>query len=319
MTSIATTWTRTMCAAMIIGGLAGNSAMQASGADTADPFGGKHVLIIGIDGCRSDAMQAAKKPNLQGLIDHGTVCWQAHSGGTIGTKTAQRLCSAPGWASILTAVWVDKHGVPHNHFKEFTPNFKKIVDGKNVGYPSFFARIKEKHPTAYLASIVHWKPINQQIVSDVDLEADGDDAEVAKKCAELLLGDRNPSVIFLQFDDVDHVGGAKGFDPKNPEYMETIELTDRHIGTVLDAMRKRPNFAKEDWLVLVTADHGGLGTNHGNQTPEERTVFLIASGGAYPHKVIDAEWPIVAIPPTVLKHLGIPVDPAWGWESPAFR
>ena len=50
----------------------------------------------------------------------------------------------------------------------------------------------------------------------------------------------------------------------------------------------------------------------------ERTVFIIASGGEYPHKVLTTQWNIVAIAPTVFRHLGIPVDPAWGWQSPAF-
>jgi predicted AlkP superfamily pyrophosphatase or phosphodiesterase len=312
-------WFQGMCAAMLVaaGGVLWNSATQAVGADAADPFGGKHVLVIGIDGCRSDALQAAKKPNMKALIDNGTVCYRAYSGGTVGTKTEQRLKSGPAWSSILTGVWIDKHGVAKNGFTD--ANFFKIVDGKNVAYPSFFWRIREKFPKAYLASIVHWKPINDCIVFDVDHEDSGNDAEVAQKCADLLLSDLNPSVIFLQFDEVDGAGHGKGYGPQSPEYMKAIETVDQHVGTCLDAMRKRPNFTKEDWLVLVTADHGGLEKKHGDQTPEERTVFLIASGSGYPHKVVDAPWGIVAIPPTVFQHLGIPVDTAWGWESPAFK
>jgi hypothetical protein len=314
-----TEWTRMMWTAMtlVAGGLVGNSAIQASGADAVDPFGGKHVLVIGIDGCRSDALQAAKMPNMRKLIDNGTVCWHAFTGGTLGDKTEQVTISGPSWSSILNGVWANKHQVSDNEFT--SANYLKIVKNKNVGYPSFFWRIREKFPKAYLASIVNWKPINDLIVFDVDHEDNGSDADVAKKCADLLLGDRNPSVIFLQFDEIDGAGHHNTYGPQSPEYMTALEKLDGHVGTILDAMHKRPNFAKEDWLVLVTADHGGINKGHGGQTPEERTVFIIASGGGYPRKVVDAPWGIVAIPPTVFKHLGIPVDPAWGWESPAFK
>lgn len=288
---------------------------SANAADKPDPFGGKHVLVIGIDGCRSDSLLAAKAPNIKGLAENGVVCWKAYAGGDLGKKTEQVTVSGPGWASILTGVWADKHQVVNNKFENM--NLKKVVDGKIAGYPHFFARIKEKAPNAFLASIVNWKPINGKLLSDADHQDSGSDVEVAKKCIALLGSDSNPSAIFLQFDEVDGAGHGNTYGPQSPNYMRVVESTDRLVGMILDAMRKRPNFAKEDWLVLVTADHGGINKGHGGQTPEERTVFLIANGGGLSHKVIDKEYGIVAIPPTVFRHLGIPVDPAWGLESPA--
>ncbi len=309
-------WMFRVCAiaSFVVLAAMGHSFVRA--ADAAAPFSDKHVLVIGIDGCRSDALQAAKATNIKSLIQNGSVCYCAYSGGKLGTKTQQLTISGPGWASILTGVWLNKHRIPDNDFKN--PNLKRIVDGKNVGYPHFFTRIKEKYPNCRLASIVNWGPINSIILSDADYQDGGSDTVVAQKCAKLLLGDRNPAVVFLQFDELDGAGHSKTYGPQSPEYMKMLETVDTHIGTVLAAMRKRPNFANEDWLVLLTADHGGINKGHGGQTPEERTVFIVASGGGYPHEVVRGEWGIVAIPPTVLRHLGIPVDPAWGWESAAF-
>lgn len=307
---------RTFILAMIL--LAASSTWNSTAWASDAPFGNKHVLVIGIDGARSDSVQAAKVPNLRKLIAEGTVCWRAFSGGHIGTPTEQRLVSGPSWASILTGVWVDKHHVLKNYFED--ANLKEYVDGKKVGYPPFFTRIKEKCPDAYQASIVNWNRINEHLVFDVDLKDKGNDLEVAQKCAALLAGDKNPTAIFLQFDEVDGAGHRHSYGPDSPGYMAAIEKVDGEIGIVIDAMRKRPNFDNEDWLVLVTADHGGLGTKHGNQTPEERTVFIIATGGKYPQgKLIEDEWGIVALVPTVFEHLGIEIDPAWGLESPPFE
>jgi len=133
-------WFLRLCAfvAIIASGLAGH------GADGVECFGGKHALVIGIDGCRSDALQAARAPNIKSLIENGTVCYRVYAGGTLGTKTQQKTVSGPGWASILTGVWADKHRIPDNEFAN--PNLKQRVDGQNVGFPHFFTRIKQSCP-----------------------------------------------------------------------------------------------------------------------------------------------------------------------------
>ncbi|MDP6512960.1 MAG: alkaline phosphatase family protein, partial [SAR202 cluster bacterium] len=98
----------------------------------------KKVLIIGIDGCRPDALLAAETPNLDTLIDDGLVSYQA--------QTCEFTVSAPGWSSMLTGVWPNKHGVKDTSF-----------DGADYGsYPHFFQRLKEAREDAVTASIVNW-------------------------------------------------------------------------------------------------------------------------------------------------------------------
>ncbi|MBT5858809.1 MAG: DUF4983 domain-containing protein, partial [Flavobacteriales bacterium] len=41
-----------------------------------------------------------------------------------------------------------------------------------------------------------------------------------------------------------------------------------------------------DWLILITTDHGGLGTSHGGNSIEEQNVFVIASGNTITQEVI---------------------------------
>jgi arylsulfatase A-like enzyme len=85
----------------------------------------------------------------------------------------------------------------------------------------------------------------------------------------------------------------------------------------LKAMRGRATFAAEDWLVLVTTDHGGSGTKHGQDIPEHRTIFLIVHGpSAQPGKL---EPPPVSVDvvPTVLTHLGVPLKEDWKLDGKA--
>ena len=103
--------------------------------------------------------------------------------------------------------------------------------------------------------------------------------------------------------------------------MNAIETVDGQIDDILEALRNRETYDAEDWLVVVTSDHGGggEGVGHGGQSDEERTISLIVSGDS----VVDGQTISpgpgqTAVPPTVMKHLGLEVDPNWGWESAPF-
>src|ERR1041384_4146910 len=94
-------------------------------ASAAQDASAKKVLIIGIDGCRPDALLAAKAPHLHRLIKDGAFSDKA--------QTGDMTASGSGWGSMLTGVWRDKHGVKGNDFK--ASNFDK--------FPHLLARIKK--------------------------------------------------------------------------------------------------------------------------------------------------------------------------------
>jgi predicted AlkP superfamily pyrophosphatase or phosphodiesterase len=276
-----------------------------------------HALVIGIDGLRPDALEAASTPNLDMLIADGTVSFDAFAGGELGEVTEQPTFSGPGWSSILTGVWVDKHGVRLNVFDE--ANFDE--------YPHFFARLREELPEAYLSSFVTWGPINDGILASADADeafspdpgdsAQGDIEVTAAVVSHL--GAQSPDVVFVQLDEVDHQGHVAGYGPDVPEYLDAIETIDAQVGEMVEAVVARPTHGAEDWLIVVTTDHGGVGRGHGGQTVEERTIFIVVSGGlAEAGREVSPGPGHSAIPPTVMKHLELEVDPDWGWESEPF-
>jgi len=276
-----------------------------------------HVLVVGIDGLRVDALQHASTPGIDSLIADGAVAYDAFSGGELGEVTQQPTFSGPGWSSILTGVWIDKHGVEFNVFD----------DARFDEYPHFFARVRDVNPDAYLSSFVTWAPINDSILAsaeadeafspDADDSAQGDIAVTAAVVAHL--GLETPDVVFVALDEVDHQGHVSGYSTMVPEYVKAIETIDGQIGQMLEALRTRETYDTEDWLVVVTSDHGGMGNGHGGQSEEERTISLIASGeSVLGGQTISPGPGQTAVPPTAMKHLGLEVDPAWGWESEAF-
>ncbi|MCX5691615.1 MAG: alkaline phosphatase family protein, partial [Planctomycetota bacterium] len=261
----------------------------------------RKVMIIGVDGMRPDAMLAANCPNFDALIARGAfsqVC-----------QAEDITISGPGWSSITTGVHRLKHNVVDNSFT--SPNY--------TAYPHFFKRLNETC-SASTASIVQWGPINTQICQDnADLSVTGvAGAAVASSCIDLL-NTGNPDVIFLHFDDVDHAGHAYGFSPTVPQYLAAIEGVDALAGQVLSAVAARPAAANEDWLIIVTSDHGGTPDgSHGRNIPEHRNTGLIVSGrSAAAGTTITPAPAIVDVPATVMTFLGLAINPAWGWDGRA--
>jgi hypothetical protein len=242
--------------------------------------------------------------------------------------------SGPGWSTIFTGVWLEKHGVADNRF----------VRHRLAQWPHFCRHLKDAHPFAWTASLCDWPPISRFIVNEgrgewheiVDfdfvatpelLAKGGDyarrDVEVTARALEhLRISD--PDFMFVYYGNVDEVGHGAGnmqgeFSPDNAAYMAAITRVDQHVAEVLAAVQARPKLAEESWLVLVTTDHGGRLESHGGQSPEERTIWMIASGGgAPPGKVVPGPIPQTVIAPTVFAYLGVPILPEWGWEAEPF-
>ena len=77
-------------------------------------------------------------------------------------------------------------------------------------------------------------------------------------------------------DDVDHAGHSHGFATTCAEYCDAVQRTDARVGTLLDALGRREGLEREQWLVLVTTDHGGRGRGHGDgRHPEIRTTWVV--------------------------------------------
>lgn len=300
--------------------------LQAAGPGNRNDFQGRRVLVIGIDGLRSDALrESPDTPNLRKLIAGGVLTWNAHAGGELGGPTQQPTISGPGWATILSGKYLPDHGVsnnvsgpygtPGNYHPEKAPHFAKYL--------------KQSHPQANVASIVSWGWIEDYFNAPqkelLEFHAKGAGSDYPTRDSNVrdqavdYLAHHDPDLLFLHFDQVDGAGHHDGFSTSVPTYMEAIARVDGLIGDVLGAIERRPSYRQEDWLVIVTSDHGGKGRAHGSQDPEVRTIPMIVSGkdvwqgrvenGSPGHHVIAA---------TAFSFLGVPVDPGWKLEPGTF-
>lgn len=312
------------------------------------------VLIIGLDGTRSELLEIAAMPQLSQFRARGVTDLDAITGDV--------SLSGPGWASLLSGVWCDKHGVVDNDVSWANSRFDR--------YPHFLTRVEQARPELHTVSVSHWAPINDEILC-ADERADDcgavdtvitqtSDAGVRDAVVQLLRqGD--PDVVFVQFDDIDHAGHgtepyqttAGGFCPRdsgsldgactvsglNSEYLRAAQVTDGYLGDIFTALYQRPGFSAENWVIMLSPDHGGAGTlqnQHGFNTAQERRTFFIlsaarttplpgqavttlaglpdASGNSRPPVDVTGV-KIVDVAATALFHLGIAIDPQWGLDG----
>ena len=258
----------------------------------------KKLLFIGIDGCRPDALSQAQTPNMDALINNGLFINDA-----LCSINGQPTVSGPGWSTMITGVWYDKHGVSDNSFS-----------GSNYDeYPPFNVLMEESGQEYHTASFIMWTPIHTQIFGgsmDYNELHSTYDGSVAQGAADYM-GTPNLDVVFLDFDDVDIAGHNYGFSPDINQYINAIENVDEYIGWVIDAMENRPTFENEDWLIMITSDHGGIDYSHGGQTTEERQIPIILSGSLVSEETLPEQAYLTNMVPTLLHYFGIENNCEW--------
>ncbi|NUR88496.1 MAG: phosphodiesterase [Nonomuraea sp.] len=296
------------------------------------PLKQNKVLVVGMDGLRFDRLVAIAPPVLSSLMSSGAygtsklpygeaaapktespgeVVPKSPEPGGAGRTIRSRTDSGPGWSSIATGAWPDKHGVVDNSFT--SANFAK--------FPDFLTRAKQARPDLTTSAFLSWAALDQHgafgpaidhrmVLDGYALTWTHADQQIAD-AAERHLADPavDHDLVFVYLGDTDEVAHDLG--PHCPEYAAALHAQDAYLGRLLDAVRARPG--GESWTVLVTTDHGHVDAGgHGGTSDEERTVFVIVNrlDGDLGGRSLD-EPRLVDVAPTALALLGVPLDPAW--------
>ena len=230
----------------------------------------KKVLFIGIDGCVWKAITATNAPNLKTLMDQSYTSTNA--------LAQVSTWSSNGWSALFTGVGVAKHKASDNSFS----------GSDFVNYPSFFRQIKTNLPALRTASIVTWSSINSFIVATQDVtvkqNSASDNATETRIIQEITTS--NTDVAFCHFDDVDHAGHASNYRTTTQMYMDSVKAVDARVGRILTALKARPTYNSEDWLIVVATDHGG-DASHGGASYLEQNAFIILNNSAIAPQLVN--------------------------------
>ena len=260
------------------------------------------ALVVMIDGMRADTVDNGFAPNIKRLADGQ---WQSgYRGAWSLSASALRdgtTESAPNHVGIATGMTVKKTGIDWN------PDllFKGTETGKQ---PTWLARlVKARSGTKALHIFSWYGDLRLSPDYGVQFIFDRDKAN-ARTLVKMLADADAPDAIMWYIDLPDEAGHGYGYYPHSKEYCEAVGESDKYVGDVLAAIAARPTFANEDWLVIVTADHGGWDRFHGQRCTQCYTVPLVIAG----RHVAQGRMPGVPhnydVAPTALAHFGVDVS-----------
>ncbi|HEX2191391.1 MAG TPA: alkaline phosphatase family protein [Longimicrobiaceae bacterium] len=255
----------------------------------------EHVVVVSIDGLRPDAIERAGAHNLRRLMREG-----AH---TLSASTISPSKTLPSHTSMLTGVGPAKHGITWNDDRVAetgrvpVPTVFDLADSAGMVTAAFFGKAKFRHlvgagDPGFHASVPRGAEVllAPRMVEDV----------------ERYLKYRGPELLFVHISDPDIAGHTIGW--MSAPYRAAVRRADAAVGRIRRAARARYG---DDFVLIVTADHGGHGRTHGTDDAADKTIPWIAWGKGIVPGRITGPVDTYDTAATVLWLLGIPRPAFW--------
>ena len=115
-----------------------------------------------------------------------------------------------------------------------------------------------------------------------------------------------PDFVFFYIGLTDGVGHNKGW--MTEEYLESVSIA-------WDAVKTLSDTFKDEYNIIVTADHGGHDRIHGTELDEDMLIPVICRGPRFVPGEFKKEISILDIAPTVTDLLGIAPNRDWDGKS----
>ncbi|MBQ2829138.1 MAG: alkaline phosphatase family protein [Clostridia bacterium] len=242
----------------------------------------KKAIVIGYDGCRADALTLAqgKDSGIRKMLDNGASLNLVYCGGVNYPEiNTQDTSTAPGWCSILTGEWADKTGITGNGITksmEYKTLLTSLTEEKVIDSASFVTSWNG-HFSTDNATYNLEKAYCEENSLDVSFNLCISDTNSANTVIKNLQEDDCSDFIFAIYEGTDHAGHAFGFSTNNPIYQVGFRINDVLAYRTLNAIEERDTYSTEDWLIIITSDHGGFGTGHGDESIQERMTFIVTN------------------------------------------
>lgn len=265
------------------------------------PSGIKHFFVIGIDAMSTQGMEKANTPNMDYLIKNGSI--------SRSVRTVIPSSSAPNWASMLTGSGVEAHGVNSNNWLPDNYVVKPVGVTEYGIYPTIVYVVRKQLPNDKIGMFYQWTGFGTLFEKNVATVDKSYPSEI--KTAEALanyIRTEKPTFTFSHFDDVDHTGHTFGHMTK--EYLKSIEDADKCVGMVIKAVRDAG--IEDESVIMIVADHGGVGYGHGGYSWEEMTVpFILYGKNIKKGFEIKQQTYMYDVAPTIAYALRLDVPSAW--------
>lgn len=240
----------------------------------------KKAIIIGYDGCRADILAEMQDEHsaIGTMLEDGASINLTYCGGVnYPEKNTQDTSTAPGWCSILTGQWADVHGITGNDITKSLDTktlLTSLTEEKVVDSASFITKWAghfSRNNATYLLEKEYCEENNLNVAFN---KCDNDKASHEAALNEINKADCS-DFIFVIYEPTDSTGHNYGFSFNNPGYKDAFKTADGYGYEDIEAIKARENYENEDWLIIITSDHGGIKTKHGDESIQERMTFTV--------------------------------------------
>jgi hypothetical protein len=227
----------------------------------------KHVVVMGFDGLSPDGLENANTPNFDKLISEGA--------STMHARAVLPTSSSTNWASMIMGAGPEQHGITSNSWEKSNFVLSPIVQSEDFLFPTIFNLLNAKIENAEIGAIYHWDGFGRLFEKNaVDYDISPKTEDETAQLASVYLKSKQPSFTFIHFDHVDHAGHEYGHG--TAEYYKSVEKADVLLGQVMEAISSSAML--NETLVIISADHGGLGKGHGGESLKEIEIPFILWG-----------------------------------------
>lgn len=228
----------------------------------------KHVVVIGLDGCRPELLRDHATGPLQKLWEKGAFSWTA--------EAAVPSVTQVNFASILTGCTPAKHGIDQVAWDhdtspklkvKVTTIFEVLAQNKRSG--AAFLGHEKLYPVETASATA----------AGIYFAHSPHGAKAAAPLAARYLREHQPAFTFIYFGDLDGAGHRDGW--MSPQQIATMAEINAGVALVMAAIEETA--MKDNTVVIVTADHGGHGKSHSQGTPEDRKIPWVCWGKGIKH------------------------------------
>ena len=257
----------------------------------------RHVVVVSIDGLRPDAIAEFDAPTLQRLMREGSY--------TLAASTINPSKTLPSHTSMLTGEPPERH---HELWNNVTTAEADTIDLPNI----FSVARAHGYRTAAFFSKAKFQPLQRPGTLDYSQAPGGwfgrwSSDRTVSDVAKYLKTSR-PNLLFVHLTDPDAAGHRSGW--MSPQYGRAVLAADSALDRLIrlaDEAYGRGNFS-----LILTADHGGHGTNHGSSDPLDVTIPWIAWGrGVKPGAIASSSIRTMDTASTTLWLLGLSEPRDW--------
>ena len=225
----------------------------------------RKVLLIVVDGAAGPEVQKIAPPTLMGLTEHAKYSW-----GAFGDA---RSADGPSWINILTG---KAAAVAEISDSTLAPTVDEEDEHDEIPvFSNFFQRLQISGYLPQTVAITPWNTLAERGLKFSGRTIIPVNDQAVKDSAVSTLANEKLGVMLVNFNGVNLAGRASAFSADQQTYKEAVLKVDGYIKDILEAVKKRPDYAHEDWLTIITSNHGGTGNSYGGASFPERKVLSV--------------------------------------------